>query len=377
MNIHHWNRSYRQAFTLIELLVVIGLIAAIIVITLPNLLGKRNTGDLTNTASQIAALLRQAQTNSMSQNGGTSWGVHFQGGGAPAPFYALFSSSTYSASSTVGYYRLPNTVGYLSVNSVPSGLVGWWTFDEGSGTSTFDFSGNGNSGNLTCYGTGCSNPTWASSGKAGGALQFTGTAGSSGPGSSVNMSTGVSGLTRLTWTAWIYPTAVNNDQMFITNSDQVGNYFRITSSELFFSAYVAGVQKFLSGTSTLSNNTWYFVASEFDGNNMTIYMNGNQYATTLVSSTIQNLTWGTGAINIGIWKPSDIRPFNGKIDDVRIYNRALSAAEINQIYTSSLDVAFSQISGAASASTSIGLYLLNNSSQQSIISVASSGAVSY
>ncbi len=44
---------------------------------------------------------------------------------------------------------------------------------------------------------------------------------------------------------------------------------------------------------------------------------------------------------------------------------------------SSLDIIFSQVSGNASASTSVGLYLLSQPSAQSIISIASSGAVSY
>ena len=107
------NRLYRQAFTLIELLVVMGIIVAIALVALPNLLGRRNTGDLTNTATQIAALLRQAQSASMAQEQGVSWGVHFQNATATAPFYALFTS-VYSTTSTTGYYRLPNTVGYLT-----------------------------------------------------------------------------------------------------------------------------------------------------------------------------------------------------------------------------------------------------------------------
>jgi prepilin-type N-terminal cleavage/methylation domain-containing protein len=116
MNIYHWNRSHRAAFTLIEMIVVIGIVAAIVMVTVPNLLGKRNTGDLKNTATQIAALLRQAQNDSMAQKNGLSWGVHFQNTTATAPFYAFFSSSSsaYNASGIAGYYRLPNTVSYLT-----------------------------------------------------------------------------------------------------------------------------------------------------------------------------------------------------------------------------------------------------------------------
>ena len=52
-------------------------------------------------------------------------------------------------------------------DSLQNGLVGWWKFDEGSGTVAYDSSGNGNDGNLT------NGPTWAT-GKIGGALSFDG-----------------------------------------------------------------------------------------------------------------------------------------------------------------------------------------------------------
>ena len=130
-------KEKRQAvgFTLIELLIVIGIIAIIVAAALPNLLNRRNTGDLKNTAAQIGALLRQAQIDSMAQNGGMSWGVHFQNATDTAPFYALFSStsSAYSASGITGHYRLPNTVGYLNA-TLPLGTSLNIVFSQISGT---------------------------------------------------------------------------------------------------------------------------------------------------------------------------------------------------------------------------------------------------
>ena len=110
-DVRHRNRSDRRAFTVVELLIVIAIVAVIMLISLPYLFGRRNTGDLKNTAAQIATLLRQAQSASMAQKQGMSWGVHFQNSTTTMPFYALFSSA-YGASSTVGYYPLPGTVAY-------------------------------------------------------------------------------------------------------------------------------------------------------------------------------------------------------------------------------------------------------------------------
>jgi prepilin-type N-terminal cleavage/methylation domain-containing protein len=104
----------RRAFTLIELLVVIAIIAVITLAALPNLLSRRNTNDLTNTVKEVAATLRQAQTDAMLQEKGTSWGVHFQNSTGTASFFALFYSASYGASTSAGYYRLPPSVAYAT-----------------------------------------------------------------------------------------------------------------------------------------------------------------------------------------------------------------------------------------------------------------------
>ena len=131
------NISNREAFTLIELIIVIGIIVIIAVVSLPNLLNRKNGSDLSNTASQIAIMLRQAQNDSMAQKNGLSWGVHFQNATATSPFYALFSStsSVYSASGTAGYYPLPNTVKYLT-STLPSGSSLDITFSQISGMAS-------------------------------------------------------------------------------------------------------------------------------------------------------------------------------------------------------------------------------------------------
>jgi hypothetical protein len=79
-------------------------------------------------------------------------------------------------------------------------------------------------------------------------------------------------------------------------------------------------------------NQWYFVCSVYDGINFKLYVNGSEKASLPASGQIQ-----TSDIPLRIGRRGGAGfyncYFNGKIDDVRIYNRALSNTEIQQLYT--------------------------------------------
>jgi hypothetical protein len=73
---------------------------------------------------------------------------------------------------------------------------------------------------------------------------------------------------------------------------------------------------------------WTHLAATYDGRILRVYVNGTQVGS--ITTSGGNLGTSTGALRIGgntIWGEF----FNGTIDDVRIYNRALSAAEINNL----------------------------------------------
>ena len=72
-------------------------------------------------------------------------------------------------------------------------------------------------------------------------------------------------------------------------------------------------------------NTWTHVASTFDGAVIRLYINGVQVASTAFSGT---MVPSTGALRIGGNSLFVTEYFTGRIDEVRIYDRALSAAEI-------------------------------------------------
>jgi hypothetical protein len=89
------------------------------------------------------------------------------------------------------------------------------------------------------------------------------------------------------------------------------------------SVYIGGEDE-LRGPSGLPLNTWTHLAATYDGTALRLYENGTQVATVAQTGAI---TTSTGALRIGgnnIWSEW----FAGQIDDVRIYDHALTASDI-------------------------------------------------
>ncbi len=104
----------KKAFTLIEVLLSIAIMGVFAFLAASSILGRKSENDLQNTAKQIVALTREAETKSVIQASSTIWGVHFENSTATAPFYAIFNTTSYSSSTRYGYYRLPPNVGYVT-----------------------------------------------------------------------------------------------------------------------------------------------------------------------------------------------------------------------------------------------------------------------
>jgi hypothetical protein len=216
----------------------------------------------------------------------------------------------------------------VSVNPVTTGLVGWWKFDEGTGTVAFDSSGNNNNGTLT----GTTIPTWISGIVGSNALSFNGTS------SYVNLNnpTSLQISNNQSISLWIYPYDFSSRRNpYAKAYGGEGTITQETNGSLSY-YYGTGAgnttpyQGFNSG-SVLKLNTWNYITLVRDLTNMKLYWydNGNLVNQTTASYSVAStsslpVTIGTGYAG----------NYNGSIDDVRIYNRALSSAEINQIYTS-------------------------------------------
>jgi hypothetical protein len=90
-------------------------------------------------------------------------------------------------------------------------------------------------------------------------------------------------------------------------------------------------------SSTLEENVWYHIVFTFDGLQLRMYLNGQ-----LDAQKSQNYIpkIDDDPIRIGSWGGGSGRSIDGQIDDVRIYNYALTEAQIKSLYNSNSSVYF-------------------------------------
>jgi hypothetical protein len=216
--------------------------------------------------------------------------------------------------------------------ALDSGLIGHWNLDEGSGTTSADSSGNGNTATL-------SGATWTT-GYSGDAV--------AGDGSSTYVSANLGSYfgsnSALTASAWVYATSTTNGPIFGVTSIPAGGgwnmpFLSIAGPTAY--GWLWGVPGTDSTTSplaaTVSLNAWHFLAVTYtpSGGSGTekFYVDGALAGT--ATGTYQPSgfvdTWST---TIPGAKPTAVTNafLNGKVDEVRAYGRALSASEISILY---------------------------------------------
>ena len=212
-----------------------------------------------------------------------------------------------------------------------SGLLAAYSFEASSGTTLTDVTGQNNTVTLA------NGPTWGS-GMYGNALSFDGS-NDVGTASSANSALNLTGRS-LTISAWINPRSNSGWQMIVNKPYTAGHsapYFdwslhRETSSGRLVAFFGCDAQQRASNAS-IPLNTWTHVAVTYDGTSLRHYINGALDRTTSLSCSISNTN--SRPIRIGA-NGAGTEVMNGSIDDVRIYNRPLTAAEIQGDLATSL-----------------------------------------
>jgi len=199
------------------------------------------------------------------------------------------------------------------------GLVGYWPFDEGQGDSAANLMGR----NGDLFGAGpiggakIADAAWTE-GKFGGAVRFEG----KGPGIAVAPMAALDCEHEVSVAAWIKLAGTAAEGM-IWNCERGYRLALLSgSTRLRFMMGLDGkwaIGAWLAGRQALERDRWYHVAGVYDGKERRIYIDGELDAREAVTGTIAR----GGAINIG-------KDFAGTIDEMRVWNRAISEAEVEQ-----------------------------------------------
>jgi len=237
------------------------------------------------------------------------------------------------------YARTPAQIAWDYNHGAP---LAWYRFDECSETAVNNAapaagigadSGNdgtliiGATGTNTTVGTCTTSGAWydGATGKINSAMDFDGTDDYVGTSNNIfSQSTFTGGITM---SAWVKPASISSSALMVSIEGVYYLAIDSTTSKLAFE--VAGGS--VSGDSTTIANagTWVHVVGTYDGTNSRIYVNGvleNTYAQTRYDIDTLNRPTTIGQQSTGSYW------FNGLIDDVRIYNYALTAKQVDSLY---------------------------------------------
>jgi hypothetical protein len=198
-----------------------------------------------------------------------------------------------------------------------NGLVGWWQFEDPSGTTTvLDSSGSGNNGTLI-------NGAVETAGVVNGAVQLNGTTQyvqipDTGSSCNLDVSPEWAGITLA---AWIYPTTANSAG--IVGKTYQYQLDRHANGSITYSDSITPNTASIGYYGNTPINTWSHVAVTFDGSNICFYINGVLVETLARAGSLSSDTFDATVLGGGY--------FGGNLDDVRIYNRALSSTEVETL----------------------------------------------
>lgn len=199
-------------------------------------------------------------------------------------------------------------------------IVAYWKFDEGSGTSAADATGNGNNGTLV------NSPTWGP-GKINDGLSF---ASNQYVNIGNNPALNFNGTMPFTIAGWGKTTIAQNAEIFdgLTGT----NGFRLAigagsgSPNGSLTLYISGSWKHSLST-VFDNGSWHQFGVTYDGTTLSFYVDGSFDS----SSTTSGPT--SVSMNRSIGNIAGLSyPFGGTLDEIGIWSRALSAGEISTLY---------------------------------------------
>ena len=212
-----------------------------------------------------------------------------------------------------------NTTYRATFTQAVTGLVGAWSFDESSGTQAQDASGRGGTGTIA--------GATRAVGRFGGGLTFDGVD----DWVTVADSAALDLTSAMTLEAWVNPTLLGaNWRTAVMKENGAGLAYALYANDGANRAasYVntGGDQGISSSAGVVPVNTWTHLATTYDGANLRVFANGTQVATRALTGLIRTSTSPLRFGGNGAWLNEF---FQGRLDEVRVYDRALTAAQIS------------------------------------------------
>lgn len=196
--------------------------------------------------------------------------------------------------------------------SINSGLQGYWPLTDGGSTAK-DITSNANDGTLQ------GNAAFVSSG-IGAALSCSGVSSSG-----VSVPTNPSASVPITVSAWFKTSNTSSDMYIIDgddSSDRIAIYRNVGGTLI---AYANGSAFFGTSNSVIADGNWHHVAAVYTSSGITVYFDGEPDGTgTAATTSLSGLRIGGRYSNTSNW--------DGELQNVRVYNRALSATEVATLY---------------------------------------------
>ena len=251
------------------------------------------------------------------------------------------------------------------------GLVGHWPFDGKNMTNgvAADLSGNANNGNPTSIAT----STFYTVGKIGQGVKFDGVDDFINLGLPASLETSF-----ITLSAWTYYDKLpSSQQQFYSSCRAAGAqriFFDILATNIYafrlFLTSTPSTQKQIAAN-TATTPGWHHLVGTYDGTIMKMYVDGVLQTTTLS----QTDTIVTGAVDHAIGRDNSCavgQYMSGKLDDFRIYSRALSATEVIQLYNFGL-AKFDKSSTLAVSSSLLGYWTFDGKNMTNGVAADISG----